>query len=185
MSEDVIQYELDLEGDCVRVIENNHEKGNNMNEPLVGFQDNSGKIVGHLHCVLKDEVTGEIKQEFDIENLVVTTGKTWLAKRLAAESVNEMTHMAVGTSSTSPSAGDTALIGTELGRVAFDSKNRSANAVTMIATFPAGTATGTLNEAGIFDGSSGTTMLSRVAFAGPVTKGASDSFQVTWTVTMT
>lgn len=182
MSEDAIQYELDLDNDCVRVADNHKEMF--MEQLPPGINDKQG-MVGQLHCVLRNEETGEIKHEFTVDNLVVTTGKAWLAKRLAAESANEMTHMAVGSSATAPGVGDTALLGTELGRVAFDSKVRTANAVTMIATFPAGTATGTLNEAGIFDGSAGTTMLSRVAFSGPVTKGAADSFQVTWTVTMT
>ena len=141
------------------------------------------QMKGQVNAVLLDS-NGKVKQEINVNNLVVAVGKNWLAKKLAEDSANEMTHMAVGTGTTSPASGDTTLDGSELGRVIFDSKVRTANAVTIIATFPAGTGTGTLNEAGIFDGSSGTELLARVKFGGAVTKGAADSFQVTWTITM-
>jgi hypothetical protein len=52
-----------------------------------------------------------------------------------------MSHMAVGSSNTSATTSQTAL-GTELGRVVLDSTSRAANTVTYVATFPAGTGTG-------------------------------------------
>lgn len=169
------QITVDLENDCIKI-------GERPVENMGGYQDGV-KAQGQVHGVLRDE-HGNVKKEIDINNLVVTVGKNWLAKKLAEDSANEMTHMAVGTSDQAPALGDTSLVGTEEGRVAFDSKTRTGNAVTIVATFPAGTATGTLNEAGIFDGSSGTELLARVVFGGTVNKGASDSFQVTWTITM-
>lgn len=166
---------VDLENDCIFIGEKPVETPKGPNDTIT--------LKGQVNGKLFNEA-GELIQEIDINNLVTTVGKNWLAKKLAQESANEMTHMAVGTSATAPAIGQTSLIGTELGRVAFASKVRTANAVAIVATFPAGTATGTLNEAGIFDGSSGTEMLARVTFGGAVTKGASDSFQVTWTITM-
>lgn len=141
------------------------------------------KLVGHVEAVLRDK-NGNVKQRLAINNLVVNTGKNWFAKVLAGESFNSMTHMAIGTSSTSASASQTALVGTELGRVAVDSKTRTDNAVAVVATFPAGTGTGTVNEAGIFDASSSGTMLARVVFSGAVTKAADDELQVSWTITI-
>lgn len=137
---------------------------------------------GHVLIELIDQETGKVKHREEIDNLIVTVGLAWFAKRLAAESANEMTHIAVGTSASATAAGQTALVGTELARVAMTSKTRTANAVAMVASYPAGTGTGTLNEAGIFDASSAGTMLSRVVFSGAVTKGASDIFNITWTI---
>jgi hypothetical protein len=93
-----------------------------------------------------------------------------------------MTHMAVGTTSTAPAAGDTAL-GAEVGRVALASATSSSNVVTYTATFPAGTGTGALVEAGIFNASSSGTMLCRTTFS-VVNKGAADAMSITWTVTV-
>lgn len=139
----------------------------------------TGRVQGKLLSA-----SGVVKQEIDISNLVVTTGKNYLAGLLAAETLNDMTHVAVGASATAPGAGDTALIGSELGRVASATPTRTGASVEFVATFPAGTATGTLNEAAIFDGAAGTVMLARVAFDGAVNKAADDEFQITWTITV-
>jgi hypothetical protein len=166
---------VDLDNESIFIGENQVDKPQGINDEITL----TGRVSGKLF-----DAEGNLKQEIEISNLVTTVGKNWLAKKLAQESANEMTHMAVGTSATAPAVGNTTLAGSELGRVAFASKTRTGNAVAIVATFPAGTATGTLNEAGIFDGSSGTEMLARVTFGGAVTKGALDSFQVTWTITM-
>jgi len=93
-----------------------------------------------------------------------------------------MTHMAVGTSSTAPTAGDTAL-GGEVGRVALASSTSASNVVTYTATFPAGTGTGALVEAGIFNAGASGTMLCRTTFS-VVNKGAADAMSITWTITV-
>lgn len=90
--------------------------------------------------------------------------------------------MAVGASSTAPAAGDTAL-GSELARVALGSGTASTNIVTYTATFPAGTGTGAIVEAGILNAASAGTLLCRTTFA-VVNKGANDAMSVTWTVTI-
>jgi hypothetical protein len=93
-----------------------------------------------------------------------------------------MSHMAVGSSNTSPLTSQTAL-GAEVGRVVLDSATRVANTITYVATFPAGTGTGSLTEAGILNDSSSGNMLCRTAF-GVVTKTASDTVIITWNVTV-
>jgi hypothetical protein len=55
--------------------------------------------------------------------------------------------------------------------------------VSYAATFPAGTGTGAVVEAGIFNASSAGTMLCRTTFD-VVNKGADDAMSVTWTVTI-
>jgi hypothetical protein len=93
-----------------------------------------------------------------------------------------MSHMAVGTSNTAATTSQTAL-GTEIGRVALDSTSRSTNTITYVATFPAGTGTGALTEAGILNASSSGDLLCRTVF-GVVTKAAGDTVVITWNVTV-
>jgi len=142
----------------------------NVNEQL--------EMKGHL----KIELNGEIVR--DIDNLVVTAGKGFVASRMIGTSAGVMTHMAVGTGTTNPAAGDTALE-TQVGsRKAFTTSSAVSGAVvTYVCAFSAGEGTGALTEAGIFNASSSGTMLCRTEF-NVVNKGASDSMTITWTVTV-
>lgn len=124
-------------------------------------------------------MNGEVVQEVD--NLVVTAGKGFVASRMAGTSANVMSHMAIGTGSTAAGASDTAL-GSEAARTALTSTNVSGAVVTYVDTFAAGTGTGAITEAAILNASSGGTMLCRTVFS-VVNKGASDSMTITWTVT--
>lgn len=139
------------------------------------------KVKGNLSVVLLD-ADGKLKDRRDVNNLVVTTGKGYIASRMGSNTAVIMSHMAAGDSNTSPVVGDTGL-GSELGRVALDSTTVANATITYVATFPAGTATGTLAEAGIFnDGTSGT-MLCRTNF-NEVNKAAGDTIVITWNVTV-
>ena len=116
----------------------------------------------------------------EINNIVVTSGKNYVADRMKNNST-VMSHMATGTGTTAASAGQTALV-TEAGRVALASTGISGAVVTYTATFPAGTATGALTEAAVLNASSGGTMLCRTVFSA-VNKGANDAMTITWTIT--
>ena len=134
------------------------------------------KMKGKLQIRLNDELVQEI------DNIVVTAGKGYVASRMKDATATAMSHMGIGSGSTAADAADTAL-GTQLGRVALTSTNVSGSVVTYVASFAAGTGTGAVTEAGIFNASSGGTMLCRTVFS-VVNKGASDSMTVTWTVTV-
>lgn len=136
---------------------------------------------GVLNIVLRDE-NGDVKEEITVPNLVVDTGLDFIASRMVGTSSAVMSHMAVGSGTTNPAAGDTALE-TELGRVALSSSTATNNAVEYVATFGAGVGTGAITEAGILNASSGGTLLCRTEFA-VINKGASDSMTITWTVTI-
>jgi|TARA_Y100001973_G_C5200822_1_gene337482 hypothetical protein len=138
------------------------------------IQDNL-KMKGRLQVSLNGEVVR------DIDNLVVTAGKAYVADRMKNNS-STMSHMAIGSGTTAAAAGNTAL-GTELGRVSLTSTTVSSNVVTYVATFAAGTGTGAVTEAGILTASSGGTMLCRTVFS-VVNKGSADSMTITWTVTV-
>ncbi len=134
------------------------------------------QLKGHLQIHLNDELVQ------DIDNLVVTAGKNLVASRLVGTSSGVMSHMAIGSGTTSAAAGNTAL-GSELGRVSLTSGTASSAVVTYVATFAAGTGTGAVTEAALLNASSSGTMLARTVFS-VVNKGANDSMTVTWTVTV-
>lgn len=134
------------------------------------------KMTGRLSIAINDKVVQEVK------NLVVTTGKGYVASRMKDATATAMSHMGVGTGSTAAAASDTAL-GSEVDRNALASTTVSGADITYVATFAAGDGTGALTEAGLFNASSSGTMLCRTVFA-VVNKGASDSMTITWTVTV-
>lgn len=139
-------------------------------------------IKGDLHIVIKDALTGEVKVDRLEKNLVVTVGKNWIASRMVGTASNVMGYMAVGTDSTSPAAGNTTL-GAEVARVAVTSATASTNTVTYVATFGAGTGTGALTEAGLFNANTSGTMLSRTTYS-VINKGSGDEMTITWVITV-
>jgi hypothetical protein len=138
------------------------------------------KVTGAVQIQLFNK-DGSLKDTREIKNLVVTGGKEFIAARMVG-TPNEMSHMAIGAGSTAAASGQTALV-SELGRVALASDSATGAVVTYVANFPAGTGTGAVVEAGVFNNSSGGTMLCRTVFA-VVNKGADDAMSVTWTVTV-
>ena len=141
----------------------------------------SVNVKGNLEVILLDE-TGKQKDYRKVNNLVVAVGKDVIASRLVGNSLAVMSHMAVGSSSTAAATSQTAL-GTELGRVALDSTTRASNTITYVATFPAGTGTGSITEAGILNAGATGNMLCRTVF-GVVTKASGDTVVITWNVTV-
>jgi hypothetical protein len=139
------------------------------------------KMKGELTIVHRAE-DGSVKKAFTVPNLVVSTGKTYIASRIVGTSSTIMSHMAIGTGTATPVVGDSGL-GTEAGRVALASGSFSSNTVTYTATFPAGTGTGAITEAGVFNASSVGTMICRTTFP-VVNKASGDSIAITWVVTV-
>ena len=102
-------------------------------------------LTGALTIAINNEVVQKTK------NLVVTSGKEWVAKRMAGQDSN-MTHMAIGTGTTAAAAAQTALV-TELERNAMTVSGGtvSTNTIEYACTWAAGDGTGAITEAGIFD----------------------------------
>tara|TARA_R110000764_G_C11008168_1_gene382961 strand:+ start:1560 stop:1985 length:426 start_codon:yes stop_codon:yes gene_type:complete len=125
-------------------------------------------------------INGDVVKEVD--NLVVTTGKNFVASRMKDASATAMSHMAIGTGSTAAAAGNGAL-GSQAARVALTSTTVNSANVVYVATFAPGTGTGAITEAGILNASSSGTMLCRTVFS-VVNKGSADSMTITWTVTV-
>jgi hypothetical protein len=140
------------------------------------------KMTGELKITVTNP-DNNVVQEVVVPNLVVTAGKNWIAGRMYDTGIpDEMSDMAIGTDNTAAAAGDTGL-GTEAGRVTLTSTTVTNNSVAYVATFPAGTGTGAITEAGIFNAASGGTMLCRTVFS-VINKGAADTLGITWTVTV-
>ncbi|WP_396189624.1 hypothetical protein [Flavobacterium sp.] len=143
------------------------------------------KAKGTLTLVLTDE-HGNVKEQNE-HNLVVSTGLAYIASRMKDTTASVMSHMGVGAGTTAAAAGDTAL-GSQLGRVALDSTTivtttATNDSIQYVATFPAGTGTGAVTEAGVFNNSTGGTMLCRTVFP-VINKGALDQLTITWKVTV-
>lgn len=136
------------------------------------------------NLVMRGDV--EIKLNGDVvlekKNLIVTAGKSFLANAVLANSTSPFTHMAIGTGTTAAALTDTTLT-TEVARQAFTTSSRTTNVVTLVTTYAAGTGTGALTEAGIFNASSAGTLLSHVVFSA-INKGSADSLTITWTITV-
>lgn len=148
------------------------------------------KATGKVTFQLFDK-DGKLKQEKTVNNLVVTSGLNWIAARMKTSSPpdfpDQMSHMAIGESSTIPSVGQTNLLSPLTPRVALTVAGGTVadSKVTYSATFPGGGTgiAGAVTEAGIFNALTGGTMLCRTTFD-VINKSADDSLGVTWEVTI-
>ena len=144
--------------------------------------NDSIKMTGELTITVTN-ADGDVTQKVTVPNLVVTTGKNAIASRMKNNDT-VMSHMELGTGTTSAAAGNTAMETVISGsRVALSATTVTNHAVAYVASFPAGTGTGAVTEAGIFNASSGGTMLCRTVFS-VINKGANDVLGITWTITV-
>lgn len=141
------------------------------------------KLKGELQVVLTGS-DGIVRETHDFKNLVVSTGLNFIVSRMKDTSATAMSHMELGTGSTAAAAGDTTL-GTAISgsRSALTSTTVSTNTITYVASFAAGTGTGAVTEAGIFNASSAGTILARTVFP-VVNKQSGDSMTVSWVITV-
>jgi hypothetical protein len=147
--------------------------------------NDSLKANGVLQLTLIDEA-GNIKST-DTHNLVVNTGLAYIASRMRDTTQGAMSHMAIGSGTTAAAGSDTAL-GSQLARVVLDTTTIVTTAVAgdsvqYVSTFVAGTGTGAVTEAGLFNASTAGTMLCRTVFP-VINKGELDTLVITWKVTV-
>jgi len=172
---------------------------------LIPKYNNIVELGGSLSIIVTDTTTNTIKQELYVPNAVVFTGKIFIASRVVGTSSTIMSHMGIGTDSTSVDAGTTtSLLGnqalgaeltvtpggyTDYTRAALQTAtNNSSNVITYSANFAANnprapTGGAVLREAGIFNALTAGTMLCRTTFP-IVTKLPADALTITWTVTI-
>lgn len=145
--------------------------------------NNTIKVTGRIKLELFDE-SGNLKDTREINNLVVTAGKNYLAAWIAAASQAGyfMQYIGLGEGTTPAQSTDTDLE-TPLATRVSGAITSSTNVWQNIASFGSGVNTGTITEAGLFSDASAGTMFARQVF-GAITKSAGDSLQVTWQVTI-
>lgn len=146
---------------------------------MFNIQDNA-QTVGALTIQVVDS-KGKLKDFRELKNLIVQVGKNYLTNAVIAAATTPFTHIALGTNSTAAALADT-ILGTEISRATFTSVVNT-NTVTLTATFAAGTSTGAITEAGIFNNAIGGTMLSHVVFS-VINKASTDTLTVTWNITI-
>lgn len=142
------------------------------------------------------EVTG-LKGEFEVflydkektlkayrrvKNITVNSGFRAVCDMMGQGGIEPFKYCAIGTGTVAPSLSDTTL-GNEIART-IGAYTRVADTIWKNdATFGPGVGTGPLTESGLFNSSSGGTMLCRQTFA-VINKGESDTLVITWQYTL-
>lgn len=146
------------------------------------FGEKTG-IKGKVTWKLFDEF-GNLKEERQVNNLVVTAGKNWLAEFCADKGVTPaaMDYLAIGTGDGDPSAGETTLVTEHCTRVQVTTPTHTEAVWSLVGTFTAGNGTGAVIEAGVFNASTIGSMFARQHFD-VINKGANDSLQCSWEIT--
>lgn len=144
------------------------------------------KLRGAIRMVLSDIRGNEIFEK-QFENLAVTQGRSWVLGQL--ESVNSqaqvISYLAIGSSTVAPTTGDTAL-NAEITRNAigtFITSTLTGNPpnFSALVSFATNQGNTTLAECGLFNSSSGGTMLAHATFSSFV-KATSNILNLTYTI---
>lgn len=146
---------------------------------------------GSLEIVLKDAKTQQELERRSIKNTIVTAGRAWVLKHIAGTAIfngNEtrpLSHIAIGTSTTAPATGDTAL-GSETTRRAIDAfttANITSNppSYQLEVSYNTNEGNTTLAEIGVFNSSAAGTLLAHATF-GTINKTTSNTLAVSYTI---
>lgn len=106
-------------------------------------------LTGRL-IIKKFNEKNELVYSTEIPNLVVTTGKEFIASRIVGDDYDPMGYMSIGDDASIAALSQTTLIN-ELSRVAITSTEITGSSVKFNALFEAGSGTGSIVEAGIFN----------------------------------
>ena len=125
--------------------------------------------------------SGLVVARFVTSNVITELGDALMCGRFLASPGALFTHMAIGTGS-GGSALSTTLVA-EVARVAFDSLTQGSgandNLLSVVATFAAGTGTGTISETGLLTASSGGTLFNYATLVPSIPKGAGQGLVLT------
>lgn len=141
-------------------------------------------VIGSIDVKLYDG-NMVLKTEFSRSNLVVHSGKEFIASRMTNSTESVISHMGVGGDST-PSTTTSLSLGIQAGdRVELLQIGGVAtgNVITYSAVFGLGIGTGSLYEIGLFNASENGVMLSRATFP-KLDKEIIDTLSVIWKITI-
>jgi hypothetical protein len=149
---------------------------------LVSLRRDEVTISGEFRYWFINPEGMRVSEDHVIRNLVVDSGKAFLANRSISGSKNPISHVAIGSGVTPPAVGQTQLV-TETARVALSTATSTGNVVNCAGTVPAGTGTGTVEEVALFNAGTAGDMISRT-LTGTITKPAGLGLQFSWTLTV-
>ena len=145
--------------------------------------------------LMKGFIEAELRNCFDnsivrreVHNVIVTAGRRFVLEQICSSKIDtavSITHMAIGEGTTAPATSQSALV-TEYNRKAigtFTTTNLSSNPPSWRAEASWATNEGntTLGEMGLFNSSSGGTMLGRATFS-TINKSTSNTLSISYTV---
>jgi hypothetical protein len=138
---------------------------------------------GDVTITLRDK-DGNVIDVREIRNTIVDAGYDFICDVIGnTTQPNDMAWTGIGTGVTGVLGTDTTLE-TEVTRVANVYAHSAGTKIfTHTADYAAGTGTGAITESGLLNAASLGTMLNRVVFD-VINKGASDTLQVVWTITL-
>lgn len=146
------------------------------------------KMRGSIELILSN-INGQEIEKRRIENTVVTAGRKWVLQNIIsgthAQTAEVLGYMGVGTGTTAPATGDSAL-GGETTRIAigtFTTTNLTSNPPSFRAeaSFATDQANTTLGEVALFNSSETGTMLARATF-GTINKTTSNTLSISYTI---
>src|SRR5690606_29117582 len=147
------------------------------------------RFKGTYDIVLRDTITGKIKDKRKIDNMLLNGFKRFLLDELYSFSnLYTWSYIKIGTNNTPPSRSDTDIIGTSLssrsGTTQISSLGEYPFTFTKTATFPAGVGTGSIGEIVLYKQEySPYYGLSRIALDPKIDKTDTDELIITYTLT--
>lgn len=144
---------------------------------------------GACTLILRDGLTGKIKDVDFVHNTFVTVGKNSMAAALMGTTTNDqgiITYCAVGTSVIAATLADTTLT-TEIFRKLVSVRSVSGKVATFQTFFTTSEANGTLREAGLFGDLATATANSGTLFSKLAinrVKSSSDTLTMSWDITI-
>lgn len=138
---------------------------------------------GHLIVTDGDKILNPTK-EIHNTDMFVNVGKYFICDILIGATSGQLTHIGVGSCTSTPVVTDTTLVSTVGNYHLYTDRFRATNIATLSTFFSSSENNGTWNETGLFTGASGI-MFCRSTFAAPITKSSTNTQTIDFDITVT
>jgi len=145
------------------------------------------KLRGYIELEIRSVFDNSVVRR-EKHNIIVTAGRRWVLQQIASSEIQtaqSISHMAVGTGTAAPATSDTGLQNeaSRKGIGTFTTTNLTSNPPSWRAevSWATNEANTTIGEAGLFNSSSGGTMLGRATFS-TLNKTTSNTMSISYTV---
>ncbi len=137
---------------------------------------------GHLIITDGEKILTPIK-EIKNTDMFVNVGKYWVADMIIGYTSGQLTHVGVGSCTSTPLVTDTNLVSHVGNRHVYTDRFRGTNIDTLSTFFSSSENNGTWNETGVFTGASGI-LFCRSTFAAPITKSSTNTQTIDFDITI-